>query len=68
MGPVCTSQLCPLCLSKDLQQETHRQRMDKEESCVKNEHGVRNMNLGMWLSMIGFPCKLWVRNYWGLQV
>lgn len=40
--------------------------MDKEES-IKNEHGDRNMNLGPWLSMIGFPCKLWVRNYWSLQ-
>lgn len=56
------------CLSKDLQQEIHRQRKDKKESCIKNLHGDRNMNLDTWLSMIGFPCKLWVRNYWDFQV
>lgn len=36
------------------------------KSCIKNECGDRNMHLGTWLSMIGFPCKLWVRNYWDL--
>lgn len=64
----CLSALLSQCLSKDLQQEIHRQRKDKKESCIKNECRDRNMHLGTWLSMIGFPCKLWVRNYWDLQV
>lgn len=69
VGPMSASQLCCLLVScKDLQQEIHRQRKDKKESCIKNECGDRNMHLGTWLSVVGFPCKLWVRNYWDLQV
>lgn len=68
-GPVSASQLCLLLVSwQGLAARNPQAEEGWGESCIKNVYGDRNMDLGTWLSMIGFPSKLWVRNSWSLQM